>query len=68
MTFYVHCLTSSLFRQEFYNMLSCFLWRNNRRVTAVTKMIGETTQTQFALTHLTKKRENGQECSIKNIE
>ncbi|CAF1307895.1 unnamed protein product [Adineta steineri] len=31
-TFYVHCLTSGLFRREFYNTLHCCLRNNNRRV------------------------------------
>ena len=49
-------------------MFSYFLCKNNRRIGVVTKMIGESTQTQFGLTRLTRKRENGQECSIQTIE
>jgi hypothetical protein len=59
-------LTSGLFRQEFYNTLSCCLCSKNRRIGVVTQMIGQTTQTQFPLTRMQGKR-NQQECSIENI-
>ncbi|CAF0810344.1 unnamed protein product [Adineta steineri] len=64
-TFYVHCLTSGLFRQEFYNILRyCLRSSNSRRIGIMTATIG---QTQLELTRMRTKR-NQQECTIENVE
>jgi hypothetical protein len=63
-TFYVHCLTSGLFRQEFYNIIYC---GRQRRVGAITRMIGnEATQTRTQGFRL-QERKNQQDCSVENI-
>ncbi|CAF1383843.1 unnamed protein product [Rotaria sordida] len=43
-SFYIHCLSSRLFRQEFFNVIHII---RNRRIGAVTQILGfEATQTQ----------------------
>jgi hypothetical protein len=61
-TFYVHCLASGLFRQEFYRIMTCI---RRRRVGVMTHMLGnEATQTQgFRL----KEGRLQQECSLETI-
>jgi hypothetical protein len=63
----VHCLTSGLFRREFYNVLFCCTWCGNTRIGVVTQMIGATTQTQIGLTRIKEKR-NQQDCSLEIID
>lgn len=62
----MHCLTSGLFRKEFYSIFICCSWNNNRRVGVLTQMLGKTTQTGIGLTHL-RKQQNRQDCSIETM-
>ena len=62
----MHCLTSGLFRKEFYNIFICCSWNSLRRVGVLTQMLGETTRTQTGSTR-TKEKQNQQECSIETI-
>ncbi len=59
----MHCLTSRLFRKEFFNVLFCCTCRGNNRIGVVTQVIGTTTQTQIGLTRMKEKR-NRQDCSM----
>ncbi|CAF1668567.1 unnamed protein product [Adineta ricciae] len=53
-SFYVHCLSSRLFRQEFYNVIHLV---RNRRVGVVTQLFGhEATQNQIQLTQLRTRK------------
>ena len=62
----MHCLTSGLFRKEFYNVFICCSWNNRRRIGVLTQMLGETTRTQTGLTRIKEKQNRG-ECSIETI-
>ncbi len=57
-TFYVYCLTSGLFRKEFFMVLHYCLGSSNRRIGVVT---------QIELTRIRTKR-NQQECTIETVE
>jgi hypothetical protein len=63
----VHCLTSGLFRKEFYNVFFCSKWRNNGRIGVVTQMVGTATQTQLELTKM-KSKTNRQDCAMENVD
>ncbi|UJR27382.1 hypothetical protein I4U23_008672 [Adineta vaga] len=57
-TFYIHCLTSGLFRQEFYNVMRYILRSNCRRIGVVLQMIGPI-QLQVIQTAVQKSRNKG---------
>ncbi|CAF1452330.1 unnamed protein product [Adineta steineri] len=61
-TFYVHCLTSGLFRKEFYNIKNC---NRRHRVGVITRVLGvEATQTQGVYV---QKNRNQHECSVNSL-
>ncbi|CAF1452292.1 unnamed protein product [Adineta steineri] len=61
-TFYVHCLTSGLFRKEFYNIKHC---NRRHRVGVITRVLGvEATQTQGVYV---QKNRNQHECSVHSL-
>lgn len=62
----MHCLTSGLFRKEFYNVFNRCSWNNNRRIGVLTQMFGETTRTQTGVTRLREKQKQ-QERPIETI-
>ncbi len=55
-TFYVYCLTSGLFRKEFYNIIRC---NRRQRVGVVTRATQTRTQ-KFRI----QERRNQQQCKI----
>jgi hypothetical protein len=60
----VHCLTSGLFRQEFFNIIHC---NRQRHVGVITRMLGnDATQTRTQGFHLQERR-NQQECSVETL-
>ncbi|UJR21507.1 hypothetical protein I4U23_024593 [Adineta vaga] len=63
-TFYVHCLTSKLFRNEFYYIKSC---HRRRRVGVIAKLLDrDATQTRTQDIRM-KRRGNQQDCSIETV-